>query len=97
MRLATGSVWPAAIGHAGIDAGERTGLFYVFIQAGVVYNPATMGATGWTGWVAVLPLIGVLVLARRLPVRHCRRIPCRQSAARRPAQSAPTTAPTATA
>lgn len=68
-RLATGSVWPAVLGHAGINSSQVLGGVAVLTQAGVEYDTAQVFLTGWTGWILPLLLIAFLVLAHRLPVR----------------------------
>jgi membrane protease YdiL (CAAX protease family) len=67
LRLASGSVVPAVLGHAAIDA--SAGAIFVFGQAGATYDTAQVGLTGWTGWILPLLLIAFLVLTHRLPVR----------------------------
>jgi uncharacterized protein len=66
-RLATGSVWPAVLGHASINA--SAGAAYVFSRAGVEYDQSQVTILGWTGWVLPLLFIALLVLTHRLPVR----------------------------
>ena len=66
LRLASGSVWPAVLGHAAIDA--SAGAIFVFGQAGASYDAAQVGITGWTGWILPLVFIAFLVLTHRLPV-----------------------------
>ncbi len=66
-RLATGSVWPAVIGHAAING--AAGMGTLFFAAGSSLDPAVIGVTGWTGWLLMLLIIGLLVLLRQLPVR----------------------------
>ncbi len=65
-RLASGSLWPAVLGHAGIDA--SAGAILVFGQAGAALDSAVVGLTGWTGWILPLVVIFVLVITHRLPV-----------------------------
>jgi len=67
-RLATGSVWPAVIGHAGLNGmGAATALF---AAAGQPYDTALAGAVGLSGWILPLALIGALVAMGRLPARE---------------------------
>jgi membrane protease YdiL (CAAX protease family) len=66
LRLASGSVLPAVLGHAAIDA--SAGAILVFGRAGATYDAAQVGITGWTGWILPLLFIAVLVLTHRLPV-----------------------------
>lgn len=67
-RLKTGSVWPAVLGHAGIDA--SAGAVLVFGRAGAPFDSAVLGLTGWTGWIVPPLIIALLVIARQLPVRN---------------------------
>jgi len=67
-RLKTGSVWPAVLGHASIDA--SAGAVLVFGRAGAPFDSAVLGLTGWTGWIVPLALIALLVVMRQLPVRN---------------------------
>src|SRR5262249_45214666 len=69
-RLATGSVWPAMLGHAAIDANQVAGGVYVLRPAGAQFDTALAGMTGVTGWILPVLFIGFLVLTRRLPVRN---------------------------
>ena len=66
-RLATGSIWPAVLGHAGFNA--SAGAAYIFGRAGVEYDQAQVTLAGWTGWIVPLLLIALLMVTRRLPVR----------------------------
>ena len=66
-RLATGSIWPAVLGHAGFNAG--VGAAYIFGCTGVEYDQAQVTLAGWTGWILPLLFIALLVATRRLPVR----------------------------
>jgi membrane protease YdiL (CAAX protease family) len=66
-RLATGSVWPAVLGHAAINAAG--GSYVLLAQAGASVDTAQATLLGWSGWILPLLLIGVLVATRRLPVR----------------------------
>jgi hypothetical protein len=68
-RLATGSVWPAVLGHAAIDANEVVGGVYVLLLANANVDTALAGMTGVTGWILPLLFIGFLALTHRLPVR----------------------------
>jgi uncharacterized protein len=72
-RLVTGSIWPAVLGHASINA--SIGAAYVFSRAGVEYDQAQVTLAGWTGWIFPLLFIAFLVLTRRLPVRGAPDIP----------------------
>jgi CAAX protease family protein len=66
LRLATGSVWPAAIGHGALNAAG--GFFYVVADANQTIDTAQVTILGWTGWIVPLFVILVLVLLKRLPV-----------------------------
>jgi hypothetical protein len=68
MRLATGSIWPAVLGHAGFNA--SVGAAYIFGRTGADYDQAQVTLAGWTGWILPLFFIALLVVTRRLPVRR---------------------------
>ena len=87
-RLATGSIWPAVLGHAGFNA--SVGAAYIFGQAGIEYDQAQVTLAGWTGWLLPLLFIALLVAIRRLPVRNAPAL----SPAEKPAGTAATTAGT---
>jgi CAAX amino terminal protease family. len=57
MRLRSESVWPAAIGHAFVNA--AAGLPVLFVAAGAEIDNASVGLLGWTGWV----ITGIAFLA----------------------------------
>lgn len=67
-RLATGSVWPAVIGHGALNG--AAGIVFLLRAEGTTFDSALVGATGVTGWIIPLLFIGVLILTRQLPVRH---------------------------
>ena len=69
-RLATGSVWPAVLGHASINSSQVLGGILVLMRAGTTYDPAHTTLLGWTGWLLPLLFIAFLVLTHRLPVRN---------------------------
>jgi membrane protease YdiL (CAAX protease family) len=69
-RLATGSIWPAVLGHAALDANQFVGGVLVLLQANVTFDTAVAPLTGWTGWLLPLLFIAFLVATRRLPVRN---------------------------
>jgi uncharacterized protein len=69
-RLATGSVWPAVLGHASMDANQVLGGAYVLLRAGAFPDTALAGLTGVTGWILPLLFIAFLALTHRLPVRN---------------------------
>ncbi|HMQ34707.1 MAG TPA: CPBP family intramembrane metalloprotease [Chloroflexaceae bacterium] len=66
-RLATGSVWPAVIGHGAINGAG--GIVGALFREGTTFDPALVGVTGVTGWLLPLLVIGLLVATGRLPVR----------------------------
>jgi uncharacterized protein len=68
LRLSTGSIWPAAIGHGALNAAG--GFFYVVADANQTIDTAQVTILGWTGWIVPLFVILVLVLLKRLPVRE---------------------------
>jgi len=57
LRICSGSVWPAAIGHGFVNA--VAGLPVLFATAGVPVDNATTGLLGWTGWVVMAAGLGV--------------------------------------
>lgn len=67
LRLASGSVWPAALAHGSLNA--AAGLFLVF-AATPELNMLVVAPLGWTGW--ILPLILAAVLLWKLPRRLTR-------------------------
>ena len=65
-RIATGSIWPAVIGHGAINgAAGAIGLFH---RAGAHPDPTLVGITGITGMILPALLIAGLVATGRLPV-----------------------------
>ena len=69
-RLATGSVWPAVLGHAGIDSQQLMGALLIFTQSGVSYDTMQVFIAGWTGWIPIVLVIALLVAVKQLPVRN---------------------------
>ncbi|GAA0529397.1 CPBP family intramembrane glutamic endopeptidase [Saccharopolyspora erythraea] len=67
LRLAGGSVWPAAIAHGFLNA--SAGLSLVFSAAGHPVDNVSAGLLGWTGWLVLVLLILTLVMFDKLPVR----------------------------
>ncbi len=65
-RLATGSVWPAVIGHGSINA--LGGVIAIFAREGSTVDTIWATALGITGWPLWLLVIGILTVTRRLPV-----------------------------
>jgi membrane protease YdiL (CAAX protease family) len=66
LRLATGSIWPSAIGHGALNAAG--GFFYVVVDANQTIDTAHLTILGWTGWIFPLLVILLLVALKRLPV-----------------------------
>ncbi len=58
MRLRSGSVWPAALGHGAFNA--AAGLSVLFGSAGHPIDATKATALGWTGWIFPALLAGVL-------------------------------------
>lgn len=63
LRLRSGSVWPAAIGHGFVNA--VAGLPVLFATAGVPVDNAAVGLLGWTGWVLMAAAFGVVAASTR--------------------------------
>jgi uncharacterized protein len=70
LRLATGSVWPAAIGHGALNA--VGGFSYVVADANQTIDTTHFTILGWTGWILPLLVILLLVVLKRLPVAEPR-------------------------
>jgi CAAX protease family protein len=66
LRLSTGSIWPAAIGHGALNA--VGGFAYVVVDADQTIDTAHVTILGWTGWILPLVVILLLVVLKRLPV-----------------------------
>jgi membrane protease YdiL (CAAX protease family) len=66
MRLATGSIWPAVIGHGALNA--AAGFGYVFADASQRIDTACVTVVGWSGWILPVLIIALLVILKRLPV-----------------------------
>jgi len=73
LRLASGSVWPAALGHGALNA--SAGMMLLFSDAGMIdagpfgIDTAAVAPLGWTGW--ILPaLASVLLFRMRAPGRE---------------------------
>ena len=66
MRLATGSIWPAVIGHGALNAAG--GFGYVFANAEQTIDTANVTILGWTGWIFPVLTICLLVVLKYLPV-----------------------------
>ena len=66
LRLASRSVWPAAIAHGFLNA--SAGLSVVFSAAGHPVDNTSVGLLGWSGWIVLAVLVLVLVMLGKLPV-----------------------------
>ncbi|NYH79513.1 membrane protease YdiL (CAAX protease family) [Actinopolyspora biskrensis] len=67
LRLASGSVWPAAIAHGFLNAAAI--LPTVFNAPGEPVSNVSVGLLGWTGWIVLGLLILLLIALQKLPVR----------------------------
>lgn len=67
LRLASGSVWPAAIAHGFLNASAI--LPAVFNEPGEPVSNISVGLLGWTGWIVFALLILALLGLHKLPVR----------------------------
>jgi CAAX protease family protein len=65
-RLATGSIWPAVIGHGALNAGS--GFGYIFADSNQTIDTLNVTIAGWTGWILPLLTILLLIALKRLPV-----------------------------
>ncbi|BBG05351.1 MULTISPECIES: CPBP family intramembrane glutamic endopeptidase [Pseudonocardia] len=63
LRLRSGSVWPAALGHSAFNA--TAGSFLLFSQAGATIDTTQATILGWSGWIVPLVLVVVLVATGR--------------------------------
>ncbi len=59
-RLRSGSVWPAVVGHAALNASGS--LVLLVAAAGVELNPVLVVPVGVAGWLAIALVVVVLVL-----------------------------------
>ena len=66
MRLATGSIWPAVVGHGALNAAG--GFSYVFANAEQTIDTAHVTILGWSGWILPILTICLLIVLKRLPV-----------------------------
>lgn len=64
-RLASGSVWPAVLGHAALNTGAVVPL--VLAPADAPPNPLLVGVSGLTGWILPLAVTLLLVAVGQLP------------------------------
>ncbi|WP_025134480.1 CPBP family intramembrane glutamic endopeptidase [Leucobacter sp. PH1c] len=68
-RLRSGSVWPAVIGHASLNA--SAGLLGLVIAAGVDVDPALVLPLGASGWIVIAVAVAALaVLGQFSPARQ---------------------------
>lgn len=67
LRLASGSVWPAALAHGALNA--AAGLFLVF-SATTDLDMLVVAPLGWTGWILPIVLGGLLLW--KLPRQRAR-------------------------
>ena len=67
IRLASGSVWPAAIAHGSLNSASALGG--IFGASGHPVNNVHVGLLGWSGWIVLALLILVLIMVGKLPVR----------------------------
>jgi membrane protease YdiL (CAAX protease family) len=66
LRLATGSLWPSAIGRGALNAAGA--FFYTVAAADQPIDTAQVTILGWTGWICPILVILLLVVLKRLPV-----------------------------
>jgi len=64
MRLATGSIWPAVVGHGALNAAG--GFSYVFANAEQTIDTAHVTILGWSGWILPILTICLLIVLKRL-------------------------------
>lgn len=64
MRLASGSVWPAALGHGTVNS------VATIVKFSTPIDSTKAGLTGWSGWILPLAAIVLLVLTKHLPVKN---------------------------
>lgn len=67
LRLASNSVWPAAVAHGFLNSAGTMAL--IFSQAGHPVDNASVGLLGWSGWIVLALLILLLIMIGKLPVR----------------------------
>lgn len=67
-RLRTGSVWPAVIGHAGLNA--SAGLIGLVLLAGAEIEPWLVVPLGVSGWIAIALVVVTLTLAGQFGERR---------------------------
>lgn len=59
LRLRSGSVWPAALAHAAFNGAG--GTYLLFAKAGEHVDTTQATILGWSGWIAPLALVVVLI------------------------------------
>lgn len=67
LRTQSGSVWPAAVAHASLNA--SAGLAFVFARAGTTVDTTQATLLGWTGWLVPVLVLGVLWATGRFRLR----------------------------
>ncbi|MBF6047196.1 CPBP family intramembrane metalloprotease [Streptomyces sp. NRRL B-1677] len=65
LRLRSGSVVPAVIGHAFVSSAS-VGMVKEFADPRAALDPLHMGMAGWPGWIAVGAFVAFLMLTGRL-------------------------------
>ncbi len=70
MRIATGSIWPAVIGHGALNG--SAGAVLLFAKAGEEFDAIQAGITGWTGWLLPIAVIAILAIKGFIPAREYR-------------------------
>ncbi|RLP74522.1 CPBP family intramembrane metalloprotease [Mycetocola tolaasinivorans] len=76
VRLRTGSIWPAAIGHGSLNAAG--GLVFLVTQAGAPMDLALVNPLGVSGWIVLAVIVLVLYLTGQFkhePQLAPRRVP----------------------
>jgi hypothetical protein len=66
MRFATGSIWPAVVGHGALDAAG--GFSYVFANTEQALDTAYVTILDWRGWILSTQAICLFVVLKRLTV-----------------------------
>jgi uncharacterized protein len=81
LRLRSGSVWPAALAHAAFNG--AAGTFLLFAQAGEPIDTTQATILGWSGWIAPLVLVVILIATGRFADTGALPRPTRASDAQR--------------
>ncbi|WP_437584056.1 lysostaphin resistance A-like protein [Paramicrobacterium sp. CJ85] len=73
LRIRSGSVWPAALGHGAFNA--CAGLPALFVGANEQVDTVSATVLGWSGWIAPIVLVACLLAAGqfRAPASRLRR------------------------